>query len=119
MSLLTRGLAAAFFSLLTGCFSTYLHDARFEPGPRHDEWRSFFFWGLAGHAEIDVHEFCPGEVREVAVGTNFGTWAVSFITLGIYSPQKIYVTCAAEQRTVVVDARPSPADTRMSAKVAQ
>ena len=79
----------------SGCFTTSLQDARYLPGEEHDEWRSFFVWGLAGEAEIDVKQFCPsGQVSEVAVGTNGGTWIVSLLTLGIYSPEKIYVTCS-------------------------
>ena len=90
-------LAAACLTLSSsGCFTTALRDARVRPGEEHDEWRSFFFWGLAGHAEVDVREYCPaGEVHEVAIGTNGGTWVVSSLTLGIYSPEKIYVTCGA------------------------
>lgn len=81
----------------TGCDSTRLQDASVTPGTKHDEWRSFFFWGPAGKAKIDVREYCPnGEVREVATGTNVGTAIARGITLSIYSPEKIYVTCAAE-----------------------
>ena len=80
--------------LSTGCFTTRLQDASVTPGVKHDEWRSFFLWGLAGHAEIDVRHYCPhGDVYEVATGTNFGTALVKALTLGIYSPEKIYVTC--------------------------
>jgi hypothetical protein len=94
MSRTLLALLACFALLSTGCFTTSLRDARMTPGEKHDEWRPFFFWGLAGHAEIDVKEFCPGDVYEVAMGTNGGTWFVSAITLGIYSPEKIFVTCS-------------------------
>jgi len=87
--LLVSGLAL----LSSGCFTTPLQDPRYLPGEEHDEWRSFFLWGLVGEAEVNVREFCPnGEVYEVAMGTNGGTWLVSSVTVGIYSPQKIYVT---------------------------
>lgn len=89
-------LAAMCLALLAnGCFTTSLRDARMTPGEKHDEWRSFFLYGMAGHAEVDVKEYCPGDVYEVAMGTNFGTWFVSIITLGIYSPEKIFVTCSS------------------------
>jgi Bor protein len=89
--------------MATGCFTTALHDARVTPGEKHDKWRSFFLWGLAGKAEIDVREFCSGDVYEVATGTNFGTWIVSGLTLGIYSPEKIYITCGDGTSKVTMD----------------
>ena len=89
--------------LSTGCFTTRLQDARVTPGAKHDEWRSFFFWGLAGKAEVDVRELCAGEAYEVSTGTNAGTWLVSVLTLGIYSPEKVYVTCGEGKSKVAVD----------------
>jgi hypothetical protein len=83
----------------SGCFTTSLRDVRTTPGEKHDEWRSFFFWGLAGHAEVDVKDYCPGDAYEIAFGPNAGTWIVSMVTLGIYSPQKVYVTCSAGPAT--------------------
>ena len=87
-------MTACFALLSSGCFTTALRDTRVSPGEKHDEWRPFFFWGLAGHAEIDVKEYCTnGDVYEVAMGTNFGTWIVTGLTLGIFAPEKIFVTC--------------------------
>jgi hypothetical protein len=34
----------------------------------------------------------------VVTGGNFGTGIVQFVTLGIYAPRKVYVTCAAGGR---------------------
>jgi hypothetical protein len=84
--------------VLNGCFATVFRDPQVPAGASHDEWHSFFAWGLAGHAEIDVRRFCPGDVREVAFGTNGATWLVSTFTLGIYAPEKIYVTCGADPK---------------------
>jgi hypothetical protein len=95
MEKLARFAAIASLALLsTGCFTTALRDTRLNPGERHDEWRPFFFWGLVGHAEIDVREFCKEDAYEVAVGTNFGTWAVTGLTLGLFAPEKVFVTCS-------------------------
>ena len=83
-------------AVLPGCFTYKFRDKRFEPGEKHDEWRSFFLFGIVGESEVDVSDFCPGgEAAEVAVGTNGGTWLVSWFTLGIYTPDKVYVTCSA------------------------
>jgi hypothetical protein len=34
-------------------------------------------------------------VAQVQTGANFATGLVSFLTIGIYTPRKVYVTCAA------------------------
>ncbi|MFL5412925.1 MAG: Bor/Iss family lipoprotein, partial [Myxococcales bacterium] len=41
---------------------------------------------------------CPrGRVAEVQTGGNLGTGVIYALTLGIYTPRKVYVTCAADQ----------------------
>lgn len=81
-----------------GCYkATFIRDAQAERGVEHDSWTSFFVFGLVGEQTLDVHEFCPnGRVAEVQTGANFGTGLVTALTLGIYAPRKVYVTCAAD-----------------------
>ena len=81
---------------LSGCFQTTFVNPGVPEGEEHDPWVNFFMFGLAGEAEVDVRDFCPGEVASVGVGQNGGTWIVSLLTLGIYTPRKVYITCAAE-----------------------
>ncbi len=81
---------------LSGCFQTTFVNPGVPEGEEHDPWVSFFMFGLAGEADVDVRDFCPGEVASVGVGQNGGTWIVSLLTLGIYTPRKVYITCAAE-----------------------
>ncbi|WP_394836128.1 Bor family protein [Pendulispora rubella] len=82
--------------LSQGCFSTSLVNKNLTPGAeKHEEWNSFFFWGLAGEAEVNVADIChQRDAWKIEEGTNGATWFVSLITLGIYSPRKVYVTCA-------------------------
>lgn len=80
--------------LLAGCFQTTFVNPSVSPGEEHDPWTHFFLWGLVGEAEMDVRELCSGDVYSVGFGQNFGTYMVSLVTLGIYTPRKIYVTCA-------------------------
>jgi hypothetical protein len=88
-------IAGLLLTLLPGCFTFTFRDKRFEPGEEHDEWRSFFLFGIVGESEVNVSEFCPsGDAAEVAVGTNGATWLVSSLTFGIYTPSKVYVTCS-------------------------
>lgn len=82
--------------LLNGCFTHDVRDARYAVGERHQEWTSHFLWGLVGHETVDVDKWCGGkEVAGFGSGSNGGTWFVSLITLGIYSPQTVWVDCAA------------------------
>jgi hypothetical protein len=81
----------------TGCYkATFIRDSSAVRGVEHDEWTNFFLFGLVNEQTIDVHQFCPnGKVAQVQTGANFATGLVSFLTIGIYTPRKVYVTCAA------------------------
>jgi hypothetical protein len=80
-----------------GCYkATFFRDPHVVRGEEHDQWTDFFLFGLAGKEEVDVRRYCPPDrVAEVRTGANVGTGVVSFLTLGTYTPRKIYVTCAA------------------------
>lgn len=80
-----------------GCYrASFYTDPKLVRGLEHDEWTNFYLFGLAGTAEIDVRNFCEGKsIAEVKTGGNFATSLVSALTIGIYTPRKIYVTCAA------------------------
>ena len=82
---------------LGGCYkATFIRDPQVVKGDEHDEWTSFFVFGLVGEQNLDMHQFCPdGRVAEVQTGANFLTGLVSLVTIGIYTPRKVYVTCAA------------------------
>jgi hypothetical protein len=99
---LLRGAACAALAVTaSGCYkATFVRDPQAMRGEEHDEWTSFFLFGLVGTERVDVHEFCPsGNVAMVRTGGNFGTGLVSGLTLGIYTPRKVYVTCAADKQT--------------------
>lgn len=95
-TLLCATLASAL--LAAGCYkATFIRDPQAERGAQHDKWTSFFIFGLVGEQNLDVHEFCSnGRVAELQTGGNFATGLVSLLTLGIYAPRKVYVTCAAD-----------------------
>lgn len=76
--------------------ATFYTDPKLVRGLEHDQWTDFFVLGLVGREEIDVRSFCEGKpIAEVKTGGNFATSLVSMITIGIYTPRKVYVTCAA------------------------
>jgi hypothetical protein len=80
---------------LGGCGYTYHFETDLPRGEEHNEWASFFLFGLVGEYELDVRELCPQGVAEIATGNDFLTWLVSTFTLGIYTPRKVNVWCAA------------------------
>jgi hypothetical protein len=82
--------------LLVGCYkATFYENKTMVRGEEHDTWTDFFIFGLVGTESFDVHEFCGKTApAEVKTGGNFATGFISAITLGIYTPRKVYVTCA-------------------------
>ncbi len=96
------GLLAAFalgaLVAVGGCKATFT-DPRVPVGTEHSLWRSFYVGGLVGHAEVDVRDVCAsGRAREVQTGEDALTLGATIITLGIYAPRRIYVTCGKEPR---------------------
>lgn len=94
-SRLAAGLMLASSLLTTGCYKATFIDSNAHRGAEHEEWTDFFVFGLVGTEEYDVRKFCQGPVALVRTGGNFATGLVSLVTLGIYFPRKVYVTCAA------------------------
>lgn len=80
-----------------GCYkATFMTDPNVVKGEEHDEWTDFYIFGLVGTEEFNVKDFCPnGNVAQVRTGGNVGTALVGALTLGIYAPRKVYVTCSA------------------------
>jgi len=94
-----KGIVLACLLATAGCYkATFLRDTKAVRGVERDRWADFFLFGLVGEETIDVAQFCPkGRVAEVQIGGNFGTGLVYALTLGIYTPRKVYVTCAADE----------------------
>ena len=88
-----------------GCYKATFANPSISPGPRVERWTHFYLYGLVGHEEIDVRLLCPGEVAAIRTGGNVATEIVTALTLGIYAPRKIIVTCAGAN-PVRLDAAP-------------
>jgi len=86
--------ALAISVFTTGCAAT-LVDPRVPAGAEKSEWVDFYLFGLLGHEVVDVRDLCPtARAHEVHVGSNVATLGLSVVTLGIYTPRKVTVTCA-------------------------
>ena len=56
-------------------------------------WTNGFFWGAVGDT-IDTGAVCNGRpVTRVTTDRSFGNAVVSWVTLGIYTPSRMRVTC--------------------------
>lgn len=53
-----------------------------------------WLWGLVAADEIDVRKECPAGVAVVTTEMSFMNGLATAITLGIWSPQHVTVTCA-------------------------
>lgn len=87
---------AMFFGVfgLTACHASF-RDSRYPRGEVKTEWVDFYVFGLLGHAEIDVRDHCKsGYAREVYLSSDILTIGVTVLTLGIYVPRKVTITCA-------------------------
>lgn len=91
--------------LATGCYRVTYVAPHVMPGAVHDESPSFFFWGLVGEAHYDLSSFCPGQVARVRTGMNVLDGLLTLITLGIYSPRTVSVTCALGQGSLPAEPR--------------
>jgi hypothetical protein len=82
----------------SGCYkATFYKNATAVKGEEHEEWTDFFVFGMVGSEQIDVKRFCSdGDVAVIRTGANVGTGLVGALTIGIYTPRKVYVTCAAD-----------------------
>ena len=94
-----QAFALAVLASASGCYrATFYRDPAVHKAEAHEQWTNFYIFGLVGSQDFDVHEFCPsGDPAIVMTGGNFATGFVSVITLGVYTPRKVYVTCAANR----------------------
>lgn len=81
--------------LAAGCAASFT-EPRVPAGEESSEWVPFYLFGAVGHADVDVRDHCPtARAHEVRIGGNLLTVGASIITLGIYTPRKVTITCEA------------------------
>jgi hypothetical protein len=56
---------------------------------------TFYIWGLVGTEEIDLRALCPTGVASIHQQATFGDMCLSLITLGIYTPRTVEITCSS------------------------
>lgn len=68
-----------------------------EPSTRkiENKWASGWIFGLVPPPTVETAERCPNGVARVETKLSFLNQIVSILTIGIYTPMSIVVTCAA------------------------
>ncbi len=91
--------AALTLASTSGCYkATFVEDpSQVKREPTHEEWSDHFVFGLVGDKEYDTRQWCPEGTAVTRTGGNVGTSALTVVTLGIYAPRKVYVTCEPQE----------------------
>ncbi len=90
------GLLLVFGTLSVGCFHATI-ETDLEPSTRkiENKWASGWILGLVPPPTVETAERCPNGVARVDTERSFLNQIVSILTIGIYTPMSIVVTCAA------------------------
>jgi len=80
----------------TGCYHQVVRTGA-TPGERVIErpWTATYVFGLVPASAINTAADCPAGVAVVETEQTFANGLVGFLTLGIYTPQSVTITCAA------------------------
>lgn len=81
--------------VLAGCYHTNI-DTGLPPGTQTIEqpWASSFVYGLVPPPVVETASRCPNGVAKAETQISFLNGLVGVLTLGIYTPMTITVTCA-------------------------
>jgi hypothetical protein len=82
--------------LASGCFSTTFAYSDTAPGPTTQEiGRTFLIYGLVNSNDpLRAYEVCPQGVQQIETVHTFGDGFLACLTIGIYTPNTVRVTCA-------------------------
>ena len=90
-----RMLPALLVLATTGCFHQVMHSG-LTPSATvvEHEFVATWLWGIVPATPIDTRASCPSGVATVETQQSFMNGFVGAITLGIYTPQRVRITCA-------------------------
>jgi hypothetical protein len=87
---ISRGRLCCLALLALSCTGTRAHEKR--------TWLPSYAFGAIGGGDLDVRDVCPsGSAEDISVGSSLSTLAVSFATLGVYTPREAKVRCTPER----------------------
>lgn len=107
MNSFRRLLLVAVAVALCGCYHATI-ETSLEPSLRtiEDSWADAWVLGLVSPSTVETAEKCPDGVAKIETKLSFLNQLVGFLTIGIYTPMSIKVTCAAGgSGSALLDAR--------------
>lgn len=95
-----RSLLLALLLGIAACFHVnYVTSKPAAPSPEYDSWHHDLIYGLAEISDpVDVPKICPNGHARIESQTSFVNGLVEFLTLGIYNPQTVTITCVKSSR---------------------
>ena len=63
-------------------------------------WTATWIFGLVAAQPIDVTQQCPSGIATVSTQMTVPNWLVSAVTIGIYDPREVTITCAARSASL-------------------
>ena len=99
MTMSRIGLLAVMAVTVAGCYNAKI-ETGLPPSEQkiEDEWADSWVYGLVPPTAVETAERCPNGVAKVETKLSFLNQLVGALTLGIYTPMHIEVTCAADPR---------------------
>ncbi|EMM98397.1 hypothetical protein LEP1GSC021_2343 [Leptospira noguchii str. 1993005606] len=65
-----------------------------QPPQVHVISQSFYFWGMIPKKHyVNVNEYCPNKIKEIRQYSTFLDFLYEQLTLGIYTPRTLNLTC--------------------------
>jgi hypothetical protein len=93
LSVLHRLVLTGVLCLVPGCFRVTAMIPDTVPTDRHSQWVNGFFFGAFG-GNVDAARFCGGRpISSIETKRSPGNYLIEFLTLGIYTPSHVSVTC--------------------------
>lgn len=92
----SRTILSALLVSTAGCFQQTMHSG-LTPSTTivEHEFVATWLWGIVPATPIDTRQSCPSGVATVETQQTFMNGFVGVLTLGIYSPQSVRITCAS------------------------
>jgi len=85
----------------TGCFHQVVQTGQ-AAGPTviDKPWVTGWLWGLVANDQVDVRSACPMGIATVETEQSFVNSLASIVTIGIYTPQHVRITCASRSASL-------------------
>jgi len=100
---------------MLGCYHAVVDTGRAPNGVTVEKkWAHSFIAGLVPPGVVETAEKCPGGIAKVETQLSFLNQLASFLTLSIYSPMEIVVSCAGSSADMIPENSVVAGETRDS-----